>query len=57
MERKGRISAAENGDEMAFEGLNGTFGGVAAVDMGWSQLEIDIMVGEELAKVGGCFVV
>lgn len=57
MEWEVRIGAAENGDEMALEGLDDRFSGVAVVDMGWRKLEVNIMVSEEFAEVGGGFVV
>jgi len=35
------VHAAQSGDEMIFEGLDGPFGGIAVMNMQWHQLEID----------------
>ncbi len=35
MKRKVFVSAAETGDEMVLERADGTFSGIAAVDIGW----------------------
>ena len=48
MERKVRVGAAKNGNEMIFERPNGTFGGVPSVDVGWHELVVDVVV----VKVG-----
>ena len=46
MERKVRVGAAKDGDEMLLERPNGAFGGVPLVDMGWYELVVDVMVVE-----------
>ena len=48
MDRKVRIGAAKDGDEMIFERPNGAFGGVPSVDVGWHELVVDVVV----VKVG-----
>ena len=51
------VDAAEAGDEMIFEGSDGSFGGVAAMDIGWHKLVGDIFVIEKLLKRRRAFVV
>ena len=34
------VGAAQNGDEVVFEGLDGSFGGIAAMVMGWYELVV-----------------
>ena len=46
MERKFRVGAAQDGDEMIFERPNEVFGGVPLVDMGWHELVVDLVVVE-----------
>ena len=46
MERKVRVGAAKDGDEMIFERPNGAFGGVPSVDMGWHDLVVNVVVVE-----------
>ena len=41
------VNCAKAGDEMTFESLNGTFGFVAAVDAGRSELEIHVFLVHE----------
>ena len=36
------VGAAEAGDKVVFEGADGAFGGVVAVDVWRSQLEVDV---------------
>ena len=48
MERKVRVGAAKDGDEMLLERPNGAFGGVLLVEMGWHELVVDVVV----VKVG-----
>ena len=48
MERKVRVGAAKDGDEMLLERPNGAFGSVPSVDMGWHELVVDVVV----VKVG-----
>ena len=57
MERKVRVGAAQDGDEMIFERPNGAFGGVPLVDMGWHELVFDLVVVELGPKGRRCFVV
>jgi hypothetical protein len=45
VQREVFVGAAEPGDEAVLERVNGVFSGIAAVDMGWDKLEIDIFVG------------
>ena len=57
VERKILVCAAEAGNEMVFERSDGSFGGVAAVDVWRSELEVDVLCLHELLECGGCFVV
>ena len=57
MERKVRVSAAQDGDEMLFERPNGAFGGVLSVDVGWHKLVVDVVVFEVGPEGSKCFVV
>ena len=57
MERKVRVGAAQDGDEMIFERLNGAFGGVPSVDMGWHELVVDLVVVGVGPEGSICFVV
>jgi hypothetical protein len=57
VERKGRVGAAEASNEVVLEGANGLLCSVASMDMRWCELEIDGIVGHELLKSGGRFVV
>jgi len=41
------VCAAESGNEMIFEGLDGPFGSITAMDMWWHQLEIDGLCSHE----------
>jgi len=42
---------------MGFEGADGTLGSVATVHVGWDQLIVNILIGEEGLKGAGCFIV
>ena len=42
---------------MVLERSDGSIGGVAAVDVRWSELEEDVFGVHELLECGGCFVV
>ena len=57
MERKVRVGAAKDGNEMLFERPNGVFGGVPSVDMGWHELVVDVVVVEVGPEVSRSFVV
>jgi hypothetical protein len=43
VKRKIRVRTAETGNEVILEGTYGAFGGVATVQMGWGQLEVDLV--------------
>jgi len=43
MERKVFVDATKASNKMGFKGVNGTFGGIAAMYMGQDQLEIHIL--------------
>ena len=53
----GSQAGCKPGAEMVLPGLDGTLGGVAAVDMGWQELEIYRVFGEGLFHNVGAFVV
>ena len=57
MQRKVGVGAAESGNEVVLERVDGAFGGVAAVDTRRGKLEIDILAAHELLEGRGCFVV
>jgi hypothetical protein len=57
VERELWVGGAEAGDEVIFEGSNGAFCGVAAMDVGGGELEVDILAGHELLEGTGRFVV
>ena len=57
MERKVRVGATKDGDEMLFERLNGAFGGVLSADMGWHELVVDVVVVEVGPEGSRCSVV
>ena len=42
---------------MVFEGADGTFGGVAAVNVGWDQLVFDVFCFHEVFDQRGAFIV
>ena len=47
VEGEGAVGGAETGDEVIFEGANGSLGGVAAMDVGWDELEVDLLGSHE----------
>ena len=57
MERKVRVGAAQDGEEMIFERPNGAFGDVLSVDMGWHELVVDLVVVEVGPEGSRCFVI
>jgi hypothetical protein len=57
VEREAGIGQAESGDEVIFEGANRSFGGIAAMDAGWSKLKINFRVVEEGLECRGRFIV
>ena len=57
MERKVRVVAAKDGDEMLLEHPNGAFSGVPSVDMGWHELVVDVVLVEVGPEGSRSFVV
>ena len=57
MDGERRIYAGKAGDEMALPGVDGFFGGVGAVIVGWRQLKADVFFSEESLEDEGAFVV
>jgi hypothetical protein len=47
VQREAGVGQAESGNEMIFEGVNCSFGGIAAMDARWSKLKINVRVVEE----------
>jgi hypothetical protein len=43
-----RVGATKASNEVVFERSDGSFGGIAAVDMGWYELEINLFVVHEI---------
>jgi hypothetical protein len=48
VEREVAVGAAKAGDEVIFKRADGTFGGVATVDVGRSKLEVNLFTVHEL---------
>jgi hypothetical protein len=42
---------------MIFKGAYGSFGGIAAVDIRWRKLGINVVIGQVLEQGSGCFIV
>ena len=57
MEREVIVGRHEAGNKMIFESLNGAFGGVPPVEMGWDQLEPLIFVQHVVLEVLRAFIV
>ena len=57
VEGKGGIGTAQACDEVVLERSDRTFGGVTAMNVGRSELEVDVVVDHEALEGGGCFVV
>jgi len=57
MHREVLVRAAEAGDEVVLEGADGTFGGIAAMDMGRDQLKVNLLGSKEVLENCGGFVV
>ncbi len=57
IEREVRAGTAEAGDEVVFEGADGPFGGVTAIDARRGELEINVLGAHELLEGEGGFVV
>ena len=57
VEGEGFVGAAETGDEMVFEGSDGSLSGVAAVDVWRGELEVDVLAVHVLLEGCGGFVV
>ena len=51
------VSAAKASDEVIFEGPNGSFSGIAAMDIGWGKLIVNTLGLHELLKGCGGFIV
>ena len=52
-----RVTAAKDGNEVVLEGLDGTFSGVAAVDVGRSELVVNVFLFEVVLENGGALIV
>ena len=57
MEREIGVDTTEAGDEMILERADATFGGIAPMDLGWYQLEVNFFFGHILFQYFGAFVV
>ena len=57
MERKSFIGTAEATNEVVFEGVDGTFGGIAVVDVRGDKLKINLLLMHELLENVGLFIV
>jgi hypothetical protein len=54
---KFRVSDAQGSDEMAFEGLNGTFSSVTTMKVWWNQLVLDFVLKESLFQSMGGLII
>jgi len=57
MKREIFVHAAEAGNEVVFECVNGAFSGIASVYMGWDQLIINLFGGEVVLEGRRSFIV
>jgi hypothetical protein len=57
VEQEFGIGTAQAGNEVAFKGLDGSFGGIAAVDFGWDELIVDGLFVQEVLDALGAFIV
>ena len=51
------VNSAESGNEMVFQGADGSFGGIGAMFFGGNALEGDVVFGECIFQILGAFVV
>jgi hypothetical protein len=51
------VDAAQASNEMILEGADGAFGGIAAMDSWWGELEVNFFFAEELFQSCGTFIV
>jgi len=51
------VHAAQAGNEIVFEGLDGPFGSIVTMDVGWDKLKVNIFCSQEVLKGLQCFVV
>ncbi len=58
-EMKGKVlvHAAQASNEVILESTNGSFGGIAAVNVRWDELIVHIFCGEVVLEGLGCLVV
>lgn len=57
VEREICVGGAQRGDQMIFERADGALGGVASMNSGWDELEVDGFVFHELFHLVGALVV
>jgi len=57
MQQGFRVGAHWKGNKMIFESADGTFGSIAMMSIGWSQLEVDFLVLHEVIESFGSFIV
>lgn len=50
MPREKRVARGKTGNEMVFEGADGSFGGISSMDMRGHQLIFDVIFGKVLAE-------
>ncbi len=56
-DREGGVQAGDAGEEMVLPGLDGSFSGIAAMDVGWHEFELDLVFAEGFAEIFGAFIV
>ncbi len=51
------VGTAQPSNEMIFECSNCPFGSIAAMEVGWDQLEINAFISQKILEHPGCFIV
>ncbi len=57
MDGKIFVSCTQTSNEVVFECVDGSFGGIAAMDVWWDQLIVHIFRHQEFLEGLGCFVI
>ena len=57
MKREKGVGARDAGNEVVFEGSNGSFGSVASMNARWDKLQVNVLLVNELLEGFGSFVV
>jgi hypothetical protein len=57
MEGEVLVNATQSSNKLVFEGSDGTFGGIVAMDSRWHKLEVDVFLAQKLFQGFGTFIV